>query len=91
MCEFSVSGNTGWETAVYRLIQFPSGNWIDPRDVSRVVVLPDIELACGGFAPPRVSVLFRDGGRDLIECASQDQAERLRDEIAAAVNASRRG
>jgi hypothetical protein len=68
------------------LIRLPNGNWIHPEAVRQIVVLPDIELTFGGFAPPRVRVDTVDGGYRLIECADLFTANMMRDKIAEQVN-----
>lgn len=74
------------------LIQLPNGNWIDPKYLIRVRMLPREQGALGTVYPSRVNLNFspaHTGGMfEQVEFESDEDAERFRDEMAAKCNAA---
>jgi hypothetical protein len=70
------------------LIQLPNGNWVLPEHVLAVVKLSRCEAGNGGSYPPRIRIDTRDGISQLSPCETEEEAELVRDKVAAQINAA---
>ena len=76
-----------------RLYQLPNGNHIDPEKVDRITVLPAREATPHQPAlPPRLRIDLCDGDFiEIVDCTTEDEARRYRDNLAARCNRVARG
>jgi hypothetical protein len=74
-----------------RLLQLPViGDWVDPRSIIAVTCIPARPSGVRrNDYLPHVVVVRSDGAQYVIECDHDDNARRMRDEIAALANGAR--
>jgi hypothetical protein len=73
-------------THASKLIRLPNGEWIDPKDVSRIVSHPLARGNMDDTYPPRVTVFFNRGDYIGIDLSLDADSQKWADEFAERVN-----